>query len=124
MLQDLAALTPPLIVCVAFLIGVGFLVRRELAPKRRAARAAAGSPPASTRPVTIDSVSAALDGADLDGADLDGADLDGADLDGAALDGTERAAAQRLRPGPAAAREGSAPREAETAPDRGDGSQT
>jgi hypothetical protein len=114
MLQDLAALTPPLIVCVAFLIGVGFLVRRELAPKRRAARAAAGSPPASTRPVTIDSVSAALDGADLDGADLDGADLDG----------TERAAAQRLRPGPAAAREGSAPREAETAPDRGDGSQT
>jgi hypothetical protein len=109
MLQDLAALTPPLIVCVAFLIGVGFLVRRELAPKRRAARAAAGSPPASTRPVTIDSVSAALDGADLDGADLDG---------------TERAAAQRLRPGPAAAREGSAPREAETAPDRGDGSQT
>jgi hypothetical protein len=114
MLQDLAALTPPLIVCVAFLIGVGFLVRRELAPKRRAARAAAGSPPASTRPVTIDSVSAALDGADLDGADLDGA----------ALDGTERAAAQRLRPGPAAAREGSAPREAETAPDRGDGSQT
>jgi hypothetical protein len=109
MLQDLAALTPPLIVCVAFLIGVGFLVRRELAPKRRAARAAAGSPPASTRPVTIDSVSAALDGADLDGA---------------ALDGTERAAAQRLRPGPAAAREGSAPREAETAPDRGDGSQT
>jgi hypothetical protein len=109
MLQDLAALTPPLIVCVAFLIGVGFLVRRELAPKRRAVRAAAGSPPASTRPVTIDSVSAALDGADLDGADLDG---------------TERAAAQRLRPGPAAAREGSAPREAETAPDRGDGSQT
>jgi hypothetical protein len=67
MLQDLAALTPPLIVCVAFLIGVGFLVRRELAPKRRAAR---------------------------------------------------------LRPGPAASREGSAPREAETAPDRGDGSQT
>jgi|SRR4051795_10168915 hypothetical protein len=109
MLQDLAALTPPLIVCVAFLIGVGFLVRRELAPKRRAARTAAGSPPASTRPVTMDSVSAALEGADLDGADLDG---------------TERAAAQRLRPGSAAPREGSAPREAETAPDRGDGSQT
>jgi hypothetical protein len=109
MLQDLAALAPPLIVCVAFLIGVGFLVRRELAPKRRAARAAAGSPPASTRPVTIDSVSAALEGADRDGADLDG---------------PERAAAQRLRPGPAAPRDGSAPREAETAPDRGDGSQT
>lgn len=78
MLQDLAALTPPLIVCVAFLIGVGFLVRRELAPKRRAGRAA----------------------------------------------GAEPAAAQRLRTGPAVPREGSAPREAETAPDRGDGSQT
>lgn len=109
MLQDLAALTPPLIVCVAFLIGVGFLVRRELAPKRRAARAAGGSPPARTDPVTIDSVSAALEGADPDGTYLDGA---------------ERAAAQRLRPGPAAPREGFAPREAETAPDRGDGSQT
>lgn len=36
MLQDLAALAPPLIVCVAFLVGVGVLVRRELAPKRRA----------------------------------------------------------------------------------------
>jgi hypothetical protein len=109
MLQDLAALTPPLIVCVAFLIGVGFLVRRELAPKRRAARAAAGTPPARTNPVTIDSVGAAREGADLDGTDLDG---------------TERAAAQRSRPGPAAPREGTARREAETAPDRGDGSQT
>jgi hypothetical protein len=38
MLQDLAALAPPVIVCVAFLVGVGALVRRELAPKRRAAR--------------------------------------------------------------------------------------
>lgn len=36
MLQDLAALAPPLIVCVAFLVGVGVLVRRELAPRRRA----------------------------------------------------------------------------------------
>ena len=35
MLQDLAALAPPLIVCVAFLVGVGFLLRRELAPRRR-----------------------------------------------------------------------------------------
>jgi hypothetical protein len=109
MLQDLAALTPPLIVCVAFLIGVGLLLRRELAPKRRAARATGGSPPARTDPVTIDSVSAALEGAALEGTYLDGA---------------ERTAAQRLRPGPAAPREGSAPREAETALDRGDGSQT
>jgi hypothetical protein len=38
MLQDLAALAPPVIVCVAFLVGVGALLRRELAPKRRAAR--------------------------------------------------------------------------------------
>jgi hypothetical protein len=35
MLQDLAALAPPAIVCVAFLIGAWVLVRRELAPKRR-----------------------------------------------------------------------------------------
>jgi hypothetical protein len=37
MLQDLAALAPPIIVCVAFLVGVGALLRRELAPKRRGA---------------------------------------------------------------------------------------
>jgi hypothetical protein len=66
MLQDLAALTPPLIVCVAFLVGVGVLVRRELAPRRQARRSLPGA-----------------------------------------------------RPG-----EGTAPREAETAPDWGDGSQT
>jgi hypothetical protein len=36
MLQDLAALTPPAIVCVAVLIGAWAIVRRELAPKRRA----------------------------------------------------------------------------------------
>lgn len=101
MLQDLAALTPPLIMCVAFLIGVGFLVRRELAPKRQAARDAAGSPSGRTG-----SVSTGLDGADLEGADLDGG------------------AAQRSRRGLAAPGEGSAPREAETAPDRGEGSQT
>jgi hypothetical protein len=35
MLQDLAALTPPAIVCVAVLIGAWAIVRRELAPKRR-----------------------------------------------------------------------------------------
>jgi hypothetical protein len=43
MLQDLAALTPPLIVCVAFLVGVGLLVRRELAPRRQARREAGRS---------------------------------------------------------------------------------
>jgi hypothetical protein len=42
MLQDLAALAPPAIVCVAFLVGAWALVRRELAPKRRA-RAQAGA---------------------------------------------------------------------------------
>jgi len=35
MMQDLAALAPSVIVCVAFLIGAWVLVRRELAPKRR-----------------------------------------------------------------------------------------
>ena len=41
MLQDLAALAPPAIVCAAFLVGAWALVRKELAPKRRA-RAQAG----------------------------------------------------------------------------------
>jgi hypothetical protein len=36
--QDLAALAPSVIVCVAFLIGLGVLLRRELGPKRRARR--------------------------------------------------------------------------------------
>jgi hypothetical protein len=36
MMQDLAALAPPAIVCAAFLVGAWVLVRRELAPKRRA----------------------------------------------------------------------------------------
>jgi hypothetical protein len=40
MLQDLAALAPPFIVCVAFLVGVGALLRRELAPRRRGGGAA------------------------------------------------------------------------------------
>jgi hypothetical protein len=40
MWQDLAALTPPLVVCVAFLIGVAMLLRSQLAPKRRATRRA------------------------------------------------------------------------------------
>jgi hypothetical protein len=34
MLQDLAALAAPAIVCVAFLVGAWAIVRRELAPKR------------------------------------------------------------------------------------------
>ena len=38
MLQDLAALAPPAIVCAAFLVGAWVLVRRELAPKRRERR--------------------------------------------------------------------------------------
>jgi hypothetical protein len=40
MLQDLAALAPPVIVCAAFLVGAWVLVRKELAPKRRARRQA------------------------------------------------------------------------------------
>jgi hypothetical protein len=36
MLNDLAALTPPALVCAAFLIGLVALLRREMAPKRRA----------------------------------------------------------------------------------------
>jgi membrane protein insertase Oxa1/YidC/SpoIIIJ len=38
MWQDLAALTPPLVVCAAVLIGVAMLLRREMSPKRRAER--------------------------------------------------------------------------------------
>jgi hypothetical protein len=40
MRADLAALAPSVIVCVAFLIGAWAVVRRELAPKRRAREAA------------------------------------------------------------------------------------
>jgi hypothetical protein len=36
MVQDLAAVAPSAIVCAAFLIGVGMLLRREMAPKWRA----------------------------------------------------------------------------------------
>lgn len=35
MLQDLATLTPSLVVCAAFLAGVIVLLRREMAPRRR-----------------------------------------------------------------------------------------
>jgi len=40
MWSDLAALTPPLVVCAAFLIGVAMLLRSQLVPKRRAERKA------------------------------------------------------------------------------------
>jgi hypothetical protein len=48
MTQDLAALAPSAIVCVAFLIGAWLLLRRELAPKRRA-RAKADAGPGDER---------------------------------------------------------------------------
>lgn len=35
-LQDLETIAPSVIVCAAFLVGVIMLLRRELAPKRRA----------------------------------------------------------------------------------------
>jgi hypothetical protein len=35
MLQDVAALAPPTIMCVAFLLGVGWFLRREMGPQRR-----------------------------------------------------------------------------------------
>jgi hypothetical protein len=38
MLADLAAVTPPLVVCVAFIIGLVLFLRREMGPKRRDAR--------------------------------------------------------------------------------------
>ena len=44
MMQDLAALAPPAIVCAAFLVGAWVMLRRELAPKNRA-RAEAAAPP-------------------------------------------------------------------------------
>jgi hypothetical protein len=37
LLSDLAALIPPAVVCVAFLIGVGLFLRHQLGPKRQAA---------------------------------------------------------------------------------------
>jgi hypothetical protein len=36
--SDLAALTPPLVVCVAVIIGVVMLLRSQMSPKRRAER--------------------------------------------------------------------------------------
>ena len=37
LLSDLAALTPPAVVCLAFLIGVGLFLRHQLGPKRESA---------------------------------------------------------------------------------------
>jgi hypothetical protein len=37
MLRDLAALTPPLVVCGAFLVGVVLFLRRQLGPRNRSA---------------------------------------------------------------------------------------
>jgi hypothetical protein len=34
-LQDVAALAPPLIMCVAVIIGVAWLLKSQMAPKRR-----------------------------------------------------------------------------------------
>ena len=45
MWSDLAALTPPLVVCAAFLIGVAMLLRKQLSPKRRAQRDERRRPP-------------------------------------------------------------------------------
>jgi hypothetical protein len=45
MLQDLAALAAPAIVCVGFLIGAWMLLRRELGPKRRSRAGSDGHPP-------------------------------------------------------------------------------
>jgi membrane protein insertase Oxa1/YidC/SpoIIIJ len=44
MWQDLAALTPPLVVCVAFLIGLAMFLRRQMSPRRRAERNARRRP--------------------------------------------------------------------------------
>lgn len=45
MLQDLEALAPPAIVCVAFLVGVGMLLRSQMAPRRRDREDGEGAPP-------------------------------------------------------------------------------
>jgi hypothetical protein len=52
MAQDLAAVAPSVIVCAAFLIGLGMLLRHELGPKRRARReadAVGDEPPTAER---------------------------------------------------------------------------
>ena len=42
MFKDLAALTPPAVVCAAFLAGLVLLLRREMAPRRRVREDAGG----------------------------------------------------------------------------------
>jgi hypothetical protein len=44
MWQDIAALTPPLVMCAAFLIGVVFFLRHQMGSKREAKRAARRRP--------------------------------------------------------------------------------
>jgi hypothetical protein len=48
MMQDLAALAAPAIVCVGFLIGAWMLLRRELGPKRRSRARPDGRPPGAS----------------------------------------------------------------------------
>jgi len=48
MLAYLEALTPPLVVCVAFLVGLGLLLRHQLAPKRQAGTASRSAPDGAT----------------------------------------------------------------------------
>jgi membrane protein insertase Oxa1/YidC/SpoIIIJ len=43
--SDLAALTPPLVMCAAVLIGVAMLLRSQMSPKRRAKREERRRPP-------------------------------------------------------------------------------
>ena len=53
MMQDLAALAPSAIVCAAFLVGAWVILRRELAPKRRArAQAAAAAQKQAEEPAS------------------------------------------------------------------------
>jgi membrane protein insertase Oxa1/YidC/SpoIIIJ len=42
---DLAALTPPLVMCLAVLVGVAMLLRSQMSPKRRAEREKRRRPP-------------------------------------------------------------------------------
>ena len=44
MWQDIAALTPPLVMCAAFLIGVVFFLRHQMGAKREAKRGARRRP--------------------------------------------------------------------------------
>jgi hypothetical protein len=52
--KDLAALTPPAVVCAAFLAGLVLLLRREMAPKRRVREDAGGEDDISGKNGIID----------------------------------------------------------------------